>query len=66
MRRHDHVGGLCNQSRNLLPPTPHYGLHPTARDYTQQEGREESHCDFCASNIVIVLVKHWSCVSDIV
>src|ERR1700733_5445560 len=34
-----------NQNRNLLPPTPHNELHPTASDDTQKEGREESHRD---------------------
>jgi hypothetical protein len=24
-----------------MPPTPHNDLHPTARDHTQKEGREE-------------------------
>ena len=28
-----------------MPPTPHNDLHPTARDHTQKEGREESHRD---------------------
>jgi hypothetical protein len=28
-----------------MAPTPHNDLHPTARDHTQKEGREESHCD---------------------
>jgi hypothetical protein len=37
----------------LSPPTPHNDLHPTARDDTQKEGREESHRDLC--------VKHCHC-----
>jgi hypothetical protein len=44
-RHGQHVGGLRNQSRNLMPPTPHNDLHPTARDHAQKEGCEESQCD---------------------
>ncbi len=36
-----------------MPSTPHNDLHPAARDYTQKEGREESHCD--------LRVKHCHC-----
>jgi hypothetical protein len=28
-----------------MSPTLHNDLHPTARDHTQKEGREESHYD---------------------
>ena len=36
-----------------MPPTSHNNLHPTARDHTQKEGREESHRD--------LRVKHCHC-----
>jgi hypothetical protein len=39
-----------------MPPTPHNDLHPAARDHTQKEGREESHCD--------LRVKHRHCPSS--
>jgi hypothetical protein len=28
-----------------MPPAPHNDLYPRARNYTQKERREESHCD---------------------
>ena len=33
-----------------MSPTPHNDLYPTARDDTQKEGREESHCDLCVNH----------------
>jgi hypothetical protein len=48
-----YVGVHGNPSRNLIPSAPHNDLHPAADDYTQKEGREESHCD--------LRVKHCHC-----
>jgi hypothetical protein len=36
-----------------MPSTPHNDLHPAARDHTDEEGREESHCN--------LRVKHCHC-----
>jgi hypothetical protein len=43
----------ATSSANLTPLTPHNDLHPTARDDTQKEGREQSHRD--------LRVKHCRC-----
>src|SRR4029077_2799415 len=49
-RRSSVSGQQHDQSRNLTPLTPHNDLHPTARDDTQKEDREESHCDLCVKH----------------
>ena len=41
-----------------MSPTPHDDLHPTARDHTQKEGSEESHCDLRVKHFHSPRMRH--------